>query len=56
MRNLHRRVDFHAGSQVKVSRGLAVATFNTLRALSARDVDLRTLLERATRSLPLASL
>lgn len=56
LRNLHRRADFHAGSQAKVSRGLAVATFNTLGALSGHDADLRALLERATRSLPLASL
>ncbi len=54
LRNLHRRADFHCGAQVKVSRGLAAAAFKTLSALSADDAGLRTLFERATRSLPLA--
>ncbi|WP_081503066.1 phytoene/squalene synthase family protein, partial [Pseudomonas agarici] len=45
LRNLHRRPDFQAGSQVKVSRTLATATFITLQSMSADDAGLRQLFE-----------
>ncbi|NWB84018.1 MULTISPECIES: phytoene/squalene synthase family protein [Pseudomonas] len=56
LRNLHRRADFHSGSQVKVPRGLAMTTLGTLRSLGGDNAGLRGLFDRATRSLPLTRL